>query len=392
MIGKYKKVLIACIGDPCTDPRPRRKIIFLSNHGYEVDVLGCPSVIFLNINDLFPLRCTGGRFHEKLIWFAITKIRLSIGKLISADSFLNFLNELRYGLLVWRERLWKANYDLIVVEDIQLLSFAFRIKRDGKILFDAREYYPRQNEESIIFNFFERHERIKLCKKYLHLCDYTVTVSPGLAEAYLREFEVRFEVFRSLPDYRNIPVKTGEEKKIRMVHHGAANRNRNLDNMIKIVQQLDDRFTLDFYLTGSKGYINKLKKSARGCQRISFKVPVCFEQIIPMLSEYDIGIFYVEPTTFNLKHCLPNKLFEFIQARIAVAIGPSSDMANIIRKYNCGFISDEFSIDSMVKMLRLLDKDIVYKAKMNANLAAHELCFETEQRILVKLLNLEKND
>ena len=40
------------------------------------------------------------------------------------------------------------NYSLIIVEDLQLLPTAFFKKHKAKVVFDAREYYPLQNEES----------------------------------------------------------------------------------------------------------------------------------------------------------------------------------------------------------------------------------------------------
>ena len=44
-------------------------------------------------------------------------------------------------------------------------------------------------------------------------------------------------------------------------------------------------------------------------QRIKIKEPVEFDELVNSLNSYDIGLFYVEPLTDNLKYCLPNKLF-----------------------------------------------------------------------------------
>ena len=107
-----------------------------------------------------------------------------------------------------------------------------------------------------------------------------------------------------------------------------------------------------------------------------------------MLNNYDIGLFFVKPVTFNLLNCLPNKLFEFIQGRLAIAIGPSPEMSKIVEKHNCGFVSKDFNTNSMIELLNNLDKKNIDKAKLNSSRAAKELCFEKESRFLInKILN-----
>ena len=93
------------------------------------------------------------------------------------------------------------------------------MKGNASIIFDAREYYPRQKEDSLIFRLFEKPERIRLCKAYLHLCDRVLTVSPGLAEEYKREFNITTELIRSVPMYFDCKPAKVKTKKIRMVHH-----------------------------------------------------------------------------------------------------------------------------------------------------------------------------
>ena len=171
-----------------------------------------------------------------------------------------------------------------------------------------------------------------------------------------------------------------------MVHHGRANRNRRLENMIEIIKRLDNRYTLDFYLTGSARYIEHLKTQAKDVPRVRFRKPVPFDQIVPMLTNYDIGLYFLQPTGFNVTYNLPNKFFEFIQAGLMVAIGPSPDMAAIVRQYHCGVVADSFSIQSMADLLSQLSVIEINEAKQNSNLASKDLCFEVEQDKLLKIV------
>jgi len=171
-----------------------------------------------------------------------------------------------------------------------------------------------------------------------------------------------------------------------MVYHGAANRNRRIENLIDVVLLLDDRFSLDLILVGNPRYQQELRRKAAGMKRINFVEPVVFEEIIPTIAKYDIGFFYCEPVTFNLANCLPNKFFEYIQARLMIAIGPSPDMAEIVHEYKCGIVAEEFSVHSMAKALNALTADDIDEYKRNSDKAARELCFEKESGKLVSIL------
>ncbi len=49
-------------------------------------------------------------------------------------------------------------------------------------------------------------------------------------------------------------------------------------------------------------------------------------EISDTISKYDIGLYMLQPNTFNQKwHCLI-KFLNFIQARLAIAIWPSQEM------------------------------------------------------------------
>ena len=48
---------------------------------------------------------------------------------------------------------------------------------------------------------------------------------------------------------------------------------------------------------------------------------VPMENIVTTLNNYDIGLYILEPTKFNTKNAIPNKLYDFVQAKLAIAIG-----------------------------------------------------------------------
>ena len=159
--------------------------------------------------------------------------------------------------------------------------------------------------------------------------------------------------------------------------------------MVDVFLKLRDHFTLDFYLTGNQTEIQKLKCLTAKYPRVQILKPVPSELLIQTLNNYDIGFYYLLPNGFNLKHCLPNKFFDFIQARLPVAIGPSPEMRGLIKKYDCGFVTKEFTVESMAKTLNELTISEIDIAKKNSSLIAKELCWEKESLRLDTILTSE---
>jgi hypothetical protein len=368
-----------CLSDPSGDPRPKRFINYFNSINYQVYLVSNElKTKNLNINEHLIIPKKNKVLGIKLLRYLFLVYSFLIRYFFPNNRYLNYLSNFRYNLNNLDTKLSKLKFDIILVEDLQLLPLAMDICQNSPIIFDVREYYPSQGEDSLIFNLFEKKERIRLCNLYLKRCSLLFTVSPGLIDQYRKNFDVEMELLLSVPNFKEINVKHKTDDNIKMVHHGFANYNRKIENMIEIVKNLDSRFSIDLYLTGNDGYIEILKKMAKNDSRIQFFNPIPFDNIIDVLSTYDIGFFYVEPKTFNLARCLPNKFFEFIQARIMVAIGPTPDMVHFIHKYGCGIVSKEFTLKAMIDSLNDLNKEDVLRMKLNSAKAAEDLNFEKQ--------------
>ena len=70
-----------------------------------------------------------------------------------------------------------------------------------------------------------------------------------------------------------------------------------------------------------------------------------------------------------------------------IAIGPSPDMADLVRKYDCGVIAETFSVEEMAKVLNNLSHEQIDKFKMQSDVAASELCFEQERQLMSSILD-----
>lgn len=153
-----------------------------------------------------------------------------------------------------------------------------------------------------------------------------------------------------------------------------------LEIMIDAVEMLDDRYELFLYLMqtpDSAAYIQELRKRANG--RVHFMDPVPSDHLVEELNAYDVGLAMIAPLNFNYRMCLPNKFFEFVQARLAIAIGPSPEMARLVRQYDLGTVAEDFTPEALAAAISGMDVERIQQCKRNADKAARELCFEAQE-------------
>jgi hypothetical protein len=275
--------------------------------------------------------------------------------------------------------------DAVLSNDIDTLPLALRVADGKPVVFDAHEYYPEQ--------FYGWWWRLSLgahlshlCRRYMRQASAVMTVSPGIAQRYRDELGVETTVVMNLPDPVELtPSPVG--KPIRLIHHGGADRRRRLHLMIEAMALLPGDFTLDFALVGDTREVDRLRAAAVGDERISFVSPVPMTQLPTFLNDYDAGVYLLRPGSFNHLHALPNKLFQFVQARLAVAIAPSPDMAEVVRRHQLGVVADDFTPEAFARALGSLDAERVMSLKANADQAASELNADVARGQVLRLVN-----
>ena len=104
-----------------------------------------------------------------------------------------------------------------------------------------------------------------------------------------------------------------------------------------------------------------------------------------MLHSYDI-IFSMLAIYIQFILLSAKQIFEFIQARLAIAIGPSPDMASLVDDYNCGIVAKEFSVEAMADSINSLSINDIDIYKRNSHKAALVLNHEVEQQKLNSIL------
>ncbi len=280
----------------------------------------------------------------------------------------------------------KDNYDIIVAHDEDTLPIAFAIRRKAKIILDSHEYLPEE-ENYLIWRLLFKGYFKNLCDRYLNAVDQMITVCESISNEYEVNFGVKSIVITNAREYEELKPNPCKDV-IRIVHHGIASHSRKLELMIEMMEHLDQNYFLDLYLDAKdfdNMYLNKIKELAKPNKRIIFNNHVPYSDIVKTLNKYDIGIFLLPPTNFSLKYALPNKFFEFIQARLALAIGPSYEMAKYVKKYDLGIISGDFDpLNMATSIMSNVNKIDYYKS--NSDKVARILSAESNKILFDRFL------
>jgi len=367
-----KKVLILSFSTIRSDPRVMRQVRLLER-SYRVTVSGFGKGPDADI-EYIGLETPRVSLPRKMIW----AIKLFSGHF---DSYYWNLPQVRDGFEAIRGR----NFDLLVANDVAALPLALELAGKAPVLVDAHEYAPREFEDKWLWRLLFGPYHHELCRRYLPRAAAMVTVCQGIADEYARHYGVSPLVVHNAPMHQRLLPSPTEPGRIRLIHHGAAIRSRHLEAMIDMMKHLDNRFTFDFMLMETDAAcMGDLRRRAAGDGRIRFIPAVPMADICRTINKYDVGVYLLPPVSFNHQHALPNKLFEFIQARLAVAIGPSPEMARIVRDYSLGVVADSFAASALAESLEKLTDDSIAACKRAAGRAARELSFEVAGQTLLE--------
>jgi hypothetical protein len=263
------------------------------------------------------------------------------------------------------------------------LPVAARAARElgARLVLDIPEYAPRQMEHNPVWRRLKQPMVDYFLRKYGPNADAVITEAQASAEAYAREYGFDPMVVLCAPAYDpTSSFHPTHPERIRLVHHGGAIRARQLERMIQAVALANPRFTLHFMLIGDAAYIFDLKKMANeiAAGRVFFDEPVPPTEIVHCIAEFDLGIFILPPVNFQWQVSLPNKFFDFVQAGLAVCIGPSPEMARLTRQYGFGIVAPSFEPAQVAETLNRLTTEEINAMKKKALEARKELNAEIE--------------
>jgi glycosyltransferase involved in cell wall biosynthesis len=282
--------------------------------------------------------------------------------------------------------------DILVANDLDTLPAVFLVSRLRKVpvVYDSHEYFTEVPEligRQCVKRIWERVEALILP----HL-KYSYTVSDSVAGEYNRKYGISMQVIRNLPfrtENLRPPFSLKKNNESLIIYQGSLNMGRGLETMIRAMQHIKNAV---LYIVGKGDIENRLKELTRS---LALDEKICFTGLIPAaeLSFYtiqaDLGISLEEKLGLNYYYALPNKLFDYIQARIPVLVADLPEMKAVVQHHQIGKVTsthDPYELSLIVTEM-LADHSQMLTWKSNLEIAARELCWENEESRLIDLFS-----
>ncbi|MEO5534002.1 MAG: hypothetical protein ABIR17_02590 [Pseudolysinimonas sp.] len=273
-----------------------------------------------------------------------------------------------------------GHYDLVVANDARALPLAFAADGD-KVYADMHEWAAEERATIFVWRVLVGPYMEHLCRTYLPRTAAVTSVSAGLSGLYAERYDLTTETIRNSADFRGDLAPTPvDPDRIRLVHSGTADPERNIVELIDATERLGDRFSLDLYLLEVPGgHLAQIKAKAANSPRVTVHDPVPPATLPTVLNQYDLGVFLYPLRTLSHLYHLPNKFFDFVQARLGMVFSPAPEIDAHMAKYQLGIITRDTSADALVEALRDLTVEDVAGFKRAADRSARELSSEPDR-------------
>ena len=363
-----KRAYISVINDLVTDQRVHRVADLLEKNGIEVTCIG---------------RMLGGSPPLEGVSFHYMRFRM----LFTKGPFFYAC----YNVRLFFTLLFAKKPSLFIANDLDTLPASFSVSRlrRVKLIYDSHELFTQVPE---LIN----RKRIQAIWKwieyrYVRRIDHAVTVSYSIGEIYRRLYKTRFKVVRNVPERRepcpDVTMKDAYNGKKVIIYQGALNVGRGLELVIDTMQYLEDTV---FVMVGTGDIEGELKTRVKmmGLEdRVIFRGRLSPHRLFPVTCAADLGISLEEDRGLNYRYALPNKLFDYIQARVPVLCASLPEMTRIVRTYGVGISTPERDPEKLARIIRYMLVERTGGAWREAlDKAAGELCWEKESGIYLEVL------
>lgn len=365
-----KRVIVSVINDLVTDQRVNKSCLTFLKMGYEVLLVGRKQrkspLMEARPYETHRMKLL---FEKGPMFYAEYNIRLFLFLLFhKADLLLS--NDL----------------------DTSLPNFFISKLKGVKMIYDSHEYFtetPELVNRPRVQKVWKRIEGfvVPRLKEMITVCD-------SIAELFERQYGVKCHVVRNIPPRAALPPKGDkktlhlpEDKHLLVLQGSGINIQRGAEELVEAMRYLDDCFLM---VIGGGDVLPVLKQMVEElhiADRVSFFPRMPYSKMMAYTQLAELGFVLDKDTNLNYRFCLPNKLFDFIQAGVPIVASHLVEIEKIIKKYNIGLFIPDHDPASIAETIKEGLNDASQRAVWQQGLtrAAEDLCWENEQQTLIEI-------
>ncbi len=357
------------INDLVTDQRVHRMAETLTREGYTVRLVG------RKLRHSMPFSGVGVQSHRFRMLFR------------RGPLFYAFFNVRLFFYLLKAGR-----PGLLIAVDLDTLPANFLVARIRRVplVFDSHEYFtevPELVQRPCTKKIWEQIE-----KHIVPRLTHAIAVSDSISQAYTEKYSTPFVTIRNLP--RSVIPSHHPEfhdtytMKYKLIYQGALNMGRGIELMIDAMQWLQDTMLIVVGDGDIRVELQRRVHALKLTDRVGFPGRIPPEKLVRITAQCSLGLSLEEDFGLNYRYALPNKIFDYIQARIPVLCSDLPEMAAVVKRYGVGEVCISRDPQQLAGQLRgmLHDGDARKRWKIHLDRAAAELNWEREEAKLLSVV------
>lgn len=277
--------------------------------------------------------------------------------------------------------------DVITANDLDTLLAArvAGLLLQRPVVYDAHEFYTEMGE-------LRRRPLVRAVWRALEALLYpnlrhVMTVDVGIAALYLERYPHSAEatVVANLPLARPAPTPLPSADGRILLYQGAVQAGRGLELALEALALLPDA---RLWVVGDGYHRAALEQLAHQLgvnERVRWWGQLPFGELGAITPRASVGLSLETTLSANLAHSSPNKLYDYLQARLPVVVAPRPVHRRVVEQWACGRVLNEETADGLAVAIReLLDQPEAYaEAQAGAARAAEAFTWEGQARTLL---------
>jgi len=368
-----KRIVSIVLNSFESDNRVLRTAQSLSSAGYDVTVLA------LKLGNLPAEEVRDG--------FRVKRMEV-ISRKLPAVPFSTMLQTSETLMRVAKEC---AKYDIVHCNDfLPMIAVAMMkaLNPSLKVVYDSHEYARERKGLDAVQKLAVK----TLEPLVIKFADQVMTVSDSIAAEYERLYNLKgVHTILNTPHRHNLTqsnilrdnLKIPTSKTI-FLYQGGLIDGRGIHLLLRAFEELQDTSAVIVFM-GYGPFESEVVRASLLNSNVYYQKSVPYDKLVDYTSSADYGLLSVENVCLSYYYCMPNKLFEYIQARIPIITTNLPDCRGVVETEELGLVIPEFTPKSFASTIKKALETDPGKFSVALEVAAQKYHWQNEEKKLLDI-------
>lgn len=283
--------------------------------------------------------------------------------------------------------------DIIHCHSLAVLPLCVSVKEKVgcTILYDAHELESERAGAGLFRRWYSR----QLEKKHLPFVDEMWVVGDSIRQWYINNMKVTPQVIYNYPRTGQFTRQKNGENYFRQefsipnsaliyLYQGSLSRGRGIEKIVSAFAGVENNHAHLVFM-GYGPFSEYVKNNSEVYENIHYLNAVPPEVVLNFTRQADVGIALIEPICLSYQYCLPNKLFEYMQAGLGILASNLPEIAKVLEKSDCGELIDcNGSIQELSEIINRISAAEVKSWKLKSATIAPAYTWEVQENAIAQ--------